>query len=257
MNIWSELAGDGVVRLAADRPDVLEEFVCWSRMQAEAGQQLDAIVARKERERQAGDGCFLWGVGNAPAVITRVLARAQVPVRVVFSIMKTPPKSIDLTPTRTFVWRRYVDAHGVDRPLPDHVLITSRGDSAKGAKRSHYALMCQSSEPLEIRRGNSFNPGAYRNAGGTGAPVGASQVTALLRKVHAETEAAGYEANLTAWLTGSYWVRLTDPIELSLGKLQLLEGLSSHCSSPWKPTVAAIRAGQPAPSESAPRDLLL
>src|ERR1700730_13554838 len=39
-----------------------EEFVCWSRMQAEAGQQLEAIIFRKERERQAGGGMFCWGV---------------------------------------------------------------------------------------------------------------------------------------------------------------------------------------------------
>lgn len=42
-----------------------EEFVCWSKVQAESGQTLNAIVARKEKERLAGAGVFFWGVGNA------------------------------------------------------------------------------------------------------------------------------------------------------------------------------------------------
>ena len=37
------------------------------RMQAEAGQRLETIIARKEIERQAGEGLFLWGVGSAPS----------------------------------------------------------------------------------------------------------------------------------------------------------------------------------------------
>lgn len=103
-----------------------EEYVCWSRMQAEAGQGLAAIVARKEREREAGDGLFFWGVGNAPAVMTNALARLNHPVRVVFSIMKGKPKAEDLRPRQTLVWRKYLDTDGVERDLPPNALITSR-----------------------------------------------------------------------------------------------------------------------------------
>jgi hypothetical protein len=92
-----------------------DEYVCWSRMQAEAGQPLETIVARKELERQAGDGVFLWGVGNAPAAVTSLLAKARLPVRAIFSIMKSRPKSIDLAPRRVVIWRRYIDANGVER----------------------------------------------------------------------------------------------------------------------------------------------
>jgi len=220
-----------------------DEYVCWSRMQTEAGQQLDAIIARKELERQAGDGLFLWGVGNPPALLARTLARARVPVRAVFSIMKSRPRTVDVVPARTVAWRRYVDSQGVERPLPSYSLVTSRGDSASGAKRAHYALMCHSADPLAIRRGQPFDPAAFRNAGGTGARVGASQVTALLRRVAEDSFAADYEVNVTAWLAASYWVRLTDPVELTSSRLQLLSRLTADCVRDWCEIVAQITSG--------------
>jgi len=250
MNIRVQLAG-GTPARPRQHGQSIDEYVCWSRMQAEAGQQLDAIIARKELERRAGDGCFFWGVGNPPAVIARTLARAGVPVRVVFSIMKSKPKFTDVTPSRTVAWRRYVDAEGAERPLPPYALVTSRGDSASGAKRTHYALMCRSAEPLTIRRGAPFDPGAFRNAGGTGAPVGASQVTALLRRVAMDSAAPSYEANITAWLAASYWVRLTDPIELAPNRLELLASAPEWGVHQWCELVERIRSG---PSISKPEE---
>ncbi|WP_242415202.1 hypothetical protein [Sphingomonas panni] len=221
-----------------------DEIVCWSRMQAEAGQALDAIIARKEIERQAGGGYFMWGVGNPPALIARSLARAHVPVRAVFSIMKSRPKAVDAQPSRTVVWRRYLDAEGVERTLPPYALVTSRGDSTRGAKRMHFALMCYSPEPLAIRRGEAFDPNAFRNAGGTGAPVGASQVTALLRRVDADAVVTDYEANISAWLTASYWVRLLDPVELDAGKQKTIASAAAFDAGRWCALVEQIRSGE-------------
>lgn len=220
-------------------------------MQAEAGQQLEEIIARKELERRAGDGCFLWGVGNPPALISNVLARAKVPVRAIFSIMKSRPKGVDLAPKRTVAWRSYIDAHGTIRPLPSYALVTSRGDSRSGVKRMHFALMCRSDEPLAIRRGVPFDPAAFRNAGGTGAPVGASQVTALLRRVHEDSAVPDYEANIAAWLAASYWVRLTDPIEMDAPRLALLTSIAGTEMKMWCETVAKILSG---PSTYEPRE---
>lgn len=209
------------------------EYVCWSRMQAEAGQSLERIIERKELERQAGDGVFLWGVGNPPAIISSVLARAKIPVKVIFSVMKSKPKAIDVAPARTFAWRRYIDAHGKVQPLPASALITSRADSATGPKRSHYALMCRSGEPLRLQRGRFFDPEAYRNAGGTGARVGASQVTSLLRRIEDEAPDGDYEANLTACLTGSYWVRLVDPVILDQAAISRLSSIADISADQW------------------------
>jgi hypothetical protein len=229
-----------------------DEYVCWSRMQAEAGQPLELILARKELERQVGDGVFLWGVGNAPATIASKLARTNIPVRAVFSVMKSKPKVVDTSPQRVVAWRRFIDADGVERPLAGHVLVTSRGDSAGGPKRTHFALMCRSDEPLTLRRGESFDPTAFRNAGGTGAPVGASQVTALLRRVKSSDQSTAYEANITAWLTLSYWVRLVDPVEIDGSRRELLARLSNIRRSEWRETVATILSGQAASSVSEP-----
>lgn len=222
------------------------DYVCWTRMQAEAGQRLEDIVARKERERLAGRGLFMWGVGNAPALLANVLARASVPVRAVFSTMKSKPKAVDVAPARVVAWRRYVDADGSERELPAHVLVTSRGDSASGVKRMHFALMCRSDRPLRLSRGDAFDPNAFRNAGGTGAPVAPSQVTALLRRVERDGEGGGYEVNLTADLTGSYWVRLVDAVELDVPKREMLGRLAAAADvEAWRDLVTAIRSGPP------------
>ncbi|RWK44844.1 hypothetical protein [Mesorhizobium sp.] len=256
MTYQSEVAS-GTAARSAYRLDTREEYICWSRMQAEAGQLLEAIVARKETERRAGGGIFLWGVGNPPAAIASVLARTNAPVRAVFSIMKSRPKMVDVAPARTVVWRRYIDAQGVNRPLPPHALVTSRGHSAGGTKLRHYALMCRSEEPLLVRRGEPFDPAAFRNAGGTGAPVGASQVTALLRRVAADSDDADYEVNLNAWLAESYWVRLIDPAELDLGKLAMLHTLADLEPENWCKAVAEIRGGLPEIQETKARGTLL
>lgn len=95
----------------------LAEYVCWSRMQAEAGQSLDAIVSRKEHQRRAGGGLFLWGVGNAPPASMKALAHMGREIPVIFSIMKTKPRAIDAAPARTVIWRRYVDSSGRKRPF--------------------------------------------------------------------------------------------------------------------------------------------
>ncbi len=201
-------------------------------MQAEAGQALETIVARKERERVACNGLFMWGVGNAPATSINALARLGTSVPVIFSIMKSKPKVADLVPARIVAWRSYVDQFGVLRDMPDGVLVTSRGDSASGEKTRHYALICRSEVPLSIRRGTAFDPNAYRNVGGASGPVGASQVTALLRQVAEPGELSDYEANIVASLTDGYWVRLVDPVALAADQGRLISEFVGD-SSDW------------------------
>lgn len=218
-----------------------DELVCWSRMQSEAGQSLAAIIERKECERLAGKGLFFWGVGNAPASSTSSLARMRAPVSVVFSIMKGKPKQIDVSPSRTLVWRKYIDLEGVERDLPQHVLITSRGETKSASKKRHYALMCFRERPLEIQHGRFFDASAYRNVSSAGGPVGSSQVTALLRRVSTQSDSSDYEVNLTAQLTGSYWVRLSCPTLLTDDKLRLLVGERSGKN--WSSLVDKLRSG--------------
>lgn len=218
------------------------EYVCWSRMQAEAGQPLTDIVRRKELERSAGGGLFCWGVGNAPAVMTAALAKLNQPVKVIFSIMKSRPKLVDVQPSRVVAWRKFFDQEGTLRSLPRHVLVTSRADSPKGPKTRHFALMCYSDRGLNLQNGRAFDPSAFRNAGGAGAPVGASQVTALLRRVSESSEETDYEVNLSAWLTAGYWVRLADPTELS-PEFDRVNAIKKSSAEEWLEFVDWARRG--------------
>ncbi len=221
---------------------MIGKFVCWSRMQSEAGQPLEHIIARKENERLSNGGVFFWGVGNAPSTLIAPLARMEVAVPMVFSIMKGKPKAHDIAPASVVAWRRYVDQNGNERPLPPSILVTSRGDSSTGVRKSkHFALICQSQEPLAVVSGKPFNHRSYRNAGVNGGAVGASQVTALLTPSIDDNAVAEYEANMEASLADAYWVRLTDPVQLSESQLRLYARSGSLSVSDWVDYVSDIR----------------
>lgn len=233
-------------RLLADSssssPREEDGFVCWSRMQAEAGQQLGAIINRKELERRANAGMFVWGVGNAPARLTQVLARASRPVRAIFSIMKSKPRRIDAVADALLLWRGYIDAEGIERTLPASTIVTSRASTGAGEKRVHYALMCRSDHPLAIQRdGDLFDPAAFRNAGDRGGPVGASQVTALLRQVAEQRAQAPYEVNMEAQLAEGYWVRLTSPLRIARDELDALDRAATMNVDDWRALARRLR----------------
>lgn len=217
-------------------------------MQAEAGEGLARIVRRKDLERRAGNGLFFWGVGSAPSRAIPALVRAAAAIDVLFSVMKSKPKAHDVAPARVLAWRRYVDAEGIVRPIPRNALVTSRA----GSRDCHYALMCYSESRLEVADEGPFDPAAYRNYGAGGA-VGASQVTALLERC-APDVAANYRVAMRARLTGSMWVKLVDPIELSGSARRALEeepmdevgwlDLVECVRSDYRPTVPAQHAAR-------------
>ena len=219
------------------------EIICWSRMQAESGQDLASIVRRKETERRVGEGVFLWGVGNPPGRLPAGLALAGTELEVVFSVMKTRPKAIDTAPATVLAWRRYVGADGSERSLPAHCLVTSRGTMGGASKTRHYALICRSVAPLCLGDLGPFDPEAYRNVSGNGAPIGASQVTALLRSVGPRCAGAGtYRVNLRATLTQDLWVRLCDPVVLCGQRLAAIRDEGAQPSAgEWQEFVAWIR----------------
>lgn len=245
-------ASESVRSAGAAKNSELSEFVCWSRMQAEAGQALSSILMRKELERVSGAGTFFWGVGNPPNRIVRNLAIERQKVDLVLSVMKTQAKRRDVAPTKLVVWRRYIDFNGDERSLPRHVLLTSRGDTASGEKRSHYALMCYAKEPLRLGDYGAFDPNCFRNAGRNAGAVAPSQVTALLKRVAIDDGRGSYRINVRADLTGSYWVKLTDPVCFDGaerdGLLRQLDELDPRDVESWLVLVSAARRDSGLPS---------
>jgi hypothetical protein len=220
-----------------------DEIVCWSRMQAEAGQSLQDIVVRKEIERRTGDGLFCWGVGNAPGQTAAKIAASGMKPGVVFSVMKGRPRELDARPAAVVVWRGYIGADGIERPLPDHCLVTSRSAATHLGQGRHYALMCRSEQELVLGDYGPFDPEDYRNVGGTGARVGASQVTALLRRVSSNGEGS-YRINVRARLDLDMWVKLTDPVLLTRTRLEALRDLPGDMAGEaWRCFVAWLKDG--------------
>ena len=77
---------------------------CWTRFGTEAAQSIDQILVRKEEERQANHGLFLWGIGNAvgPSIL-ELVRRASVP-EVIFSPIKSAPREEDVSPPAVVAW---------------------------------------------------------------------------------------------------------------------------------------------------------
>lgn len=252
-------------------PDELNPFEAalpaafvWTKMQAESGQGLADIVRRKELERAAGGGQFWWGVGNALGdnllrLVARALAQEAAP-SVLFSIMRGRPKREDAAPDAVLLWTAYLDEAGRIAPLPGHVLVTSRGSTAAGDKRRHYALVCRSEQPLRLEMLGALEARHYRNLGSAAPGVGASQVTAVVEHAALAPKpevplaavldgapgrgGAGmrYDVNLRAALDQPYFVRLTRPVLLSCEDRDAVDAAAGSEPAAWLAFVRALRA---------------
>lgn len=187
-------------------------------MGAEAGQQLTDIIRRKELERECGEGIFAWGIGNSvgPAIRYARSTKSVPDLETLFTPMKAAPKSIDVAPTSIVMWLGFVSEQGETELLPPHMLVTSRGQSELGLqKRSHYALICKSSHSLMSQRHNeAIDHRAARNLVSSN-PVGASQVTSVVRYSYSESIEASYPVLFRAQLVGQAFVRLALPVLLT------------------------------------------
>jgi len=179
----------------------LPSVFCWTRFGTEAGESIEAILARKERERRATGGLFCWGIGNsvAPALVT-LLSRG-VELEVLFSPISGRPRDVDAQPRGIVRWLGGLTLDGDRYALPDGVLVTSREKQTP-----HYALVCSSPAALAFCDQGQLDVAALRNLG-SGRPVGASQVTAI---VEHSPESGGrlYPVLLQARLAWPYFLRL-------------------------------------------------
>lgn len=193
----------------------IPETFCWSKMGTESGEGLDAIIRRKEIERLANGGAFVWGVGNPLGESMALLLKGDRNPLVIFTLMKSKPKLIDEQPGSILIWLTYYDAEGVEQPLPEYSLLTSRGHTESNQrKRSHYALLCTANSPLRHHEQSVLNAAELRNLS-TGKPVGYSQVTSVVKRVNNTPEENLYPIGFQASLQREGQVRLASSIKVS------------------------------------------
>jgi hypothetical protein len=193
----------------------LPEYFCWSRFGTEAGQAIDQILERKEEERSANAGVFLWGVGNAIGPSVRELLRRTPKPEVLLSPIKSPARTADSKPRAVVAWTYAETLAGDSFPLPSCSLVTSRHDPL-APRAAHYALVCFSAHPLAAL-GSQEKVGfaCLRNLL-TGRPVAASQVTAVVeRKLKYTFGSSTYDVAIRAKLVYPYFLRLRGPQLLS------------------------------------------
>lgn len=193
---------------------MLPKHFCWTRFGTEAGENIDSILARKERERLATGGMFLWGIGNSVGSAIRDLIRLEERPMVLFSPMRSKPKAIDAAPAGLTVWSEALDLDGQDWPIPQGVKVTSREGSETGrAKRSHYALVCRSASPLTMLSLASLRYEELVNLQSKN-KLGASQVTAVVEQLaRGEAASTTYPVAFMAELVFPYFVKLGGPLD--------------------------------------------
>lgn len=225
-------------------PDInLPAAFVWTKMGAESGEALAAIIRRKDYERQLGSGMFAWGIGNALGHAVGALAAKVPDPQAVFCAMPSKPTKEDAQPASVLLWTAYEDHQGVARPLPAHMVITSRGHTGGSDKLRHYALFCHSKDPLlnawKVIAGVA--PAALRNFS-TGNALGASQVTAVVQC--AGSAPAGsriYPVAFMAALAGARYARLLAPRTLSTTEVADLVTAAQGGLDAWARFTSRVR----------------
>lgn len=186
---------------------------CWSKFGTEAGEPAGRIIARKEYERQQNGGVFLWGIGNSIRPSLLKLVDDEPHPEVLFTEMLSQPKEHDVSPAAVQLWREATGIDGSTFELPEYSAVTSR----VSGRRSHFALICRSAEPLGFQPDNSpkFRANDVRNIL-TGNLVGSSQVTSVVRKAPSlSQEGRSYSVAFRAELVYPYLACLQAPLTVS------------------------------------------
>jgi hypothetical protein len=193
----------------------LPDWFCWTRFGTEAGEDIGHILQRKEEERAANGGIFIWGIGNAVGPSIRELVRRGSKPEVLFSPIKSSPKQHDILPAAVAAWTLGETLEGDLYYLPEHSLVTSRYDPS-APKETHYALVCFSRMPIAPAQPAGKIAFAALTNLRTGRPIGASQVTAVVhrRPVDSKDGEHAYDVAIRAELAFPYFIKLRLPLVL-------------------------------------------
>ena len=200
----------------------LPDAFVWTRFGTEAGQSIEDIIARKERERQQNSGVFLWGIGNNIGTSLPSLLRSQsIPV-VAFSPIKSKPRTVDVEPGQVAIWCRATTTNGEHYNLPAGSMVTSR---YVPGRNKHFALVCRSDRPLLIESGyEALDINSLVNAK-SGTKVGFSQVTAVVKKLEEPSSVEReYSVAMCCQLEHPFVITLQEPEILPASDWVKLEG---------------------------------
>ncbi|WP_237247967.1 hypothetical protein [Sideroxyarcus emersonii] len=208
---------------------------------------MDLILRRKELERRSGQGLFAWGIGNSlgvAATLARQEARGN-GVEVLFTPMRSAAKHADVSPTQVLLWLGYHNEDGVETRLPSHMVITSRGSQGRvGGRRSHYALLCEGQRDITVPVNlGVIDANRAKNFASLN-PLGASQVTAVVRYQPAcdELPEKHYPVTFRAKLHGAGFVRLASPVVLEGDLANLYHKVcKSETVEEWLEGTASLR----------------
>lgn len=196
----------------------LNKPFCWTKFGTEAGEPIETILKRKELERQANGGIFLWGIGNGLGPSLLELLKIEQKPQLLFSPMRAKAKAMDISPGPIWVWTHGEGIDGNPVELPRYSLVTSRYTTRGGRKKSHFALCCQLDTPIALSDHGTLNYGALRNLRSDG-PVGYSQVTAVVSYDHDHQTGQTYQVAVAARLANPWFIRLTEGFEIGIREL--------------------------------------
>lgn len=220
---------------------LLPPMFCWTKFGTEAGEDVEAILHRKEAERAGNGGVFLWGIGSSVGPSLAALVRVTAAPEVVFTPMLSRPARRDTAPAEVVVWRSASGLDGAAYELPAHSVVTSRGEH----RRRHYALVCRSERPLRGSAQGVLDPAEVRNLV-TGSPVGSSQVTAVVERVDPPSQPQRrYLVAFRAQLVHPFLITLRGPVPLP-GPLRLSEGTDPAA---LRSELARVRSQTAGPTE--------
>jgi len=226
----------------------IPSLFCWTKMGVEAGQELRSIIRRKELEREAGDGVFVWGIGNSLGPTIRGLGLKQGRLPVLFSPIQSKPRNVDIRPEALLIWLSYIDETGRVVALPQHSLVTSRAESGSvGLEKRHYALLCRSEKSLLEEEDGKIAFCELANAT-SNKSLGFSQVTALVKRFpvgpeQREKPGRTYHVPFRAEIFSPYCVRLTDGVVVPARFAQeITEAANTLDAGEWKTFVHSLKS---------------
>ncbi len=191
----------------------LPRTFCWTKIGSESGEELPAVVLRKEWERRLGGGRFLWGINQPLGSSAQIAAHRTGALLALFSPVAARARAPERKREKMLLWNAWVDASGQVRQLPPHTFITSRATLPSGRPRAHhYALVCASSTALTIGTRLRVFPDQLRSVG-SGKRLGAAQGAVVVDCAGRALEQSGksYPLALSVELEAPYFVRLTQP----------------------------------------------